>query len=294
MASIFLSGFADTDLTFHSTSGPSCNMEPEIGNWNGQYRLTRRASTDLDDESEDAQAAFFWLALLCISPFDIILQRQGRRFWTVLRGSGVWKEYFQSICPQMAVLYNVTDWENKEYKRHLRMSKVAFWKLNQKYGKYLRKKDTRFRKAIPSETRLAITIHFLAHAVDFETLALLYVVGKSTVVTIVHNTVTVLYHRMMPDSIRFPTATGKNLRTTMEDFETVPGGGLVRCAGAIDGTFIKIIKPKRHGDSYWCYKKHLAIILLTVVDARGRFAFISVGRPGSAGDAATYHGSLLK
>ena len=40
MASIFLSGSAD--LTFHSTSGPSCNMEPEIGNWNGQYRLTRK------------------------------------------------------------------------------------------------------------------------------------------------------------------------------------------------------------------------------------------------------------
>ena len=110
--------------------------------------------------------------------------------------------------------------------------------------------------------------------------------------TIVHNTVTVLYHRMVPDSIRFPT--GKNLRTTMEDFETVPGGGLVRYAGAIDGTFIMIIKPKRHGDSYWCYKKHLAIILLAVVDARGRFTFISVGRPGSVGDAATCHGSLLK
>ena len=86
MASIFLSGFAD--LTFHSTSGPSCDMEPEIGNWNGQYRLTKRASTDLNDESEDAQAAFFYLALLRVSPFDIIIQRQGRRFWTVPRGSG--------------------------------------------------------------------------------------------------------------------------------------------------------------------------------------------------------------
>ena len=139
-------------------------------------------------------------------------------------GSSAWKEYFQSISPQMAVLYNVTDWENKEYKRHLRMSKVAFRKLKQKYGKYLQKKDTRFRKAIPSKTHLASTIHFLAHAVDFETLALLYVVGKSTVVTIVHNTVTVLYHRMVPDSTRFPT--GKNLRTTMEDVETVPGEDL--------------------------------------------------------------------
>ena len=68
----------------------------------------------------------------------------------------------------------------------------------------------------------------------------------------------------------------------------------LECFSTIDGTFIKTIKPKRHGDSYWCYKKHLAIILLAVVDARGRFTFISVGRPGSVGDAATYHGSLLK
>jgi len=41
---------------------------------------------------------------------------------------------------------------------------------------------------------------------------------------------------------------------------------------------MKIEKPYNWGDTYYCYKKHMAIILFVRVDARGRFMYVSAGR----------------
>ena len=40
------------------------------------------------------------------------------------------------------------------------------------------------------------------------------------------------------------------------------------CAGAMNGTFMKIEKPCKWGDAYFCCKKHMAIILFVCVGAR--------------------------
>jgi hypothetical protein len=39
----------------------------------------------------------------------------------------------------------------------------------------------------------------------------------------------------------------------------------------MDGIFMRIEKPYNWGDTYYFYKKHMAIILFVRVDARGRF-----------------------
>ena len=84
----------------------------------------------------------------------------------------------------------------------------------------------------------------------------------------------------------------------MVDFECLsakPGkAGLPLCAGAMDGTFMKILKPSLWGNSYYCYKSFIAIVILAVVDARCIFTYIDAGRAGSMGDAYTYNHSSLK
>ena len=72
----------------------------------------------------------------------------------------------------------------------------------------------------------------------------------------------------------------------MIDFKALCG--LPFCAGALDGTFMQIKKPTNFSDSYFCYKKFVAIIVLACVDARGVFTYINAGRPGSVGDSYTY------
>ena len=113
------------------------------------------------------------------------------------------------------------------------------------YGHLLRRKTTRFR--------LAITLHFLVQGLSFAQLALMYSVGKSTAVAVVHDTIKQLRVHLVPKAIWFPS--GRELDQVLLDFECLSGGGgLPQCAGAVDGTFMRIRKPCVYGDASWCYK----------------------------------------
>lgn len=91
---------------------------------------------------------------------------------------------------------------------------------------------------------------------------------------------------MVPRMIRIPE--GEELQQVMTDFEALCN--LPCVAGAIDGTFMRITKPPgAYGDTFYCYKKFSAIIILAVVDALGRFTYLNVGRAGSLGDASTWN-----
>ena len=171
----------------------------------------------------------------------------------------------------------------------IRMSKDTFWYLCQCYGRYFVKKHTQLRQPIIPAKRIAIVLHWLAQASSFSELAVLYAIGKSTVVSIVHEGVMIFRARLVSEVIRFPT--GHELDQVMVDFETLCG--LPCCAGALDGTFMPMRKPTEFGDTYFCYKKFIAILVLGCVDTRGIFTYVNAGRPGSVGDSYTYRHSLM-
>ena len=131
---------------------------------------------------------------------------------------------------------------------------------------------------------------WLAHSLTFEQLGEKYCVGASTCHKIIHDTIAVLLERLVSSSIKIPG--GRKLDCTMAGFESI--AGLPMCAGAIDGTFIHMQKPSVWGDTYWCYRNFIAIILLGVCDHRCCFTFVDVGRAGCVGDAYTYNESSLK
>ncbi|XP_065196177.1 uncharacterized protein LOC135827649 [Sycon ciliatum] len=217
-------------------------------------------------------------------------RRRSRRFWSALRGDGTWETDFLTNYHVMGVEWRVPDFEDEQYIVHLRLGKTEFWRLHDLYGLYLVTKDTRWRCAVASHKRLAMTLHWLAHGYTYSELARVYAVGKSTAVEMVHSTVTILLQRMVKKSIRFPE--GDELKRVMLEFGEL--AHLERCAGAIDGTFMKIKKPHiPYADSYWCYKKYCSIIILGTVDACGIFTNVNAGRAGSAGDAAAFSTSKL-
>ena len=61
----------------------------------------------------------------------------------------------------------------------------------------------------------------------------------------------------------------------------------------MDGMFIKMQKPKIHGDSYWCYKQFTDMLILACVNARGVFTYLHAGNLGKVGDATTFKTSWL-
>ena len=137
---------------------------------------------------------------------------------------------------------------------------------------------------------MAILLYYLSHGEVFSEIAALFHVGTSTVCSIVNEAVDKLCGAVTRDSIRFPE--GEQLLRTMRRFETMTN--LPMCGGAVDGTFVKIVKPVQYGDTYWCYKQYSAVLLFACVDSRGLFTFVDVGAAGSVGDAAVYNGSQLK
>ena len=132
------------------------------------------------------------------------------------------------------------------------------------------------RCALPPAKRIAVVINWLAQATSFSQIAALYAVGKSTVVAVVLQGITIFREKLVPEVILFPTE--PELHQVMVDFESLCG--LPCCGGALDGTFMQIKKPQIYGDIYYCYKHFTAIIVLGCVDARGIFTYVSAGRPG--------------
>ena len=157
---------------------------------------------------------------------------------------------------------NYPDWEEQQYLQHFRVSKDTFWYICQRWGKYFKKQTTHLRLPLPPAKRLAIVLHWLAHGTAILSWQQC-TQGKATVVAIAHEGIAILWESLVPEVILFPT--GLELDQMMVDFESqcvVP-----YCGGALDGTFMPIKKPSDFGDTYFCYKRFTAIIVLGCMDS---------------------------
>lgn len=64
--------------------------------------------------------------------------------------------------------------------------------------------------------------------------------------------------------------------------------------GSLDGTHIPIAAPDDFPDDYWNYKSYHSIVLMALVDAKGKFIYVNIGRPGKANDATIFNECSLK
>lgn len=152
--------------------------------------------------------------------------------------------------------------------------------------------DGRCRKDfIPPRKAFAATLRWLATGGCISHCQDDFGMARSTLQKHAKIVVNALYYHFKPTQIKWPT--GGELTQVFTDFEQLCGLPLV--AGAIDGSFIEFTKPKGpFASRYWCYKNKIAILLLAVVDATGRFTYVNAGRPASLGDAAAFRRSSLK
>lgn len=80
-----------------------------------------------------------------------------------------------------------------EFRNFFRMSPELFDDLLDKVSPIIIKKDTNFRKAISPETRLAITIRYLASGDSYRSLMLLFRVPHNTISGIVAQTCSAIH-----------------------------------------------------------------------------------------------------
>ena len=154
---------------------------------------------------------------------------------------------------------------------NFRVSRETFLFICEQLRPKIAKMDTTFRKALPVEERVAVTLWFLATPGEYRTIS-----RPCTVCSIVRDMCKAIIDVHSPQYIKFPS--GNELSRTVSAFEAVHG--VPQCVGARDGSHIPINAPNRNHTDYYNRKGFYSVILQAVVDDRYCFTDINVGWPG--------------
>lgn len=142
-----------------------------------------------------------------------------------------------------------------------RMDLATFFKLCEDLRPLLFKKDTKFRKAITVNKRVAIGLYFLKSGVDFSVLADVFCIGKSTAQKIVQEFLDAVAQKYK-GLIKFPTEEEKIV--IAESYERK--WQFYNCFGALDGCHIPVLPPQANAKEYYCYKGFHSINALALCD----------------------------
>ncbi|VEN54514.1 unnamed protein product, partial [Callosobruchus maculatus] len=145
-------------------------------------------------------------------------------------------------------------------------------------------KNTRFRRTVSIEERLAVCLRFLVTGDCFGTIAFSYRLGETSVRRIVYETCEAIWNILKPIVMPEPD---RNMWQQKEK-EFSEKWNFPNCIGAIDGKHIVFQKPKNSGSMFFNYKKTCSIILLAVFDASYKFTLIDVGAYGKNGDGGVF------
>jgi len=147
----------------------------------------------------------------------------------------------------------MASYKNTIFKQHFWMTKEIFNYVCQQLTSTIFKKDSKWRKAIAVDTKVAIAITRLASGSP------LYIIDDSfrVGISIVHKIVLEFCHSLKKNCrdvfIQWPSPS--QLSDISQHFETLHG--IPYIAGAIDVSHIPIIAPTEHVADYYCKKVSL-------------------------------------
>ena len=181
------------------------------------------------------------LIIVLISSYTIMNTRIPRQVWCYTRSCKWWEHV---VCHS----FSQADW-----RENFRLSHETFNYICDKLKPTIMKQDTRFRRAISVEKRVAITLWVLATTSEYRSVAHLFGVARCTVCVIVRETCQAIVMVLLPIYICFPT--GDRLNETVQGF--LDRWGIPQCAGSIDGSHIPIRPPALNHTDYYNRKEIL-------------------------------------
>lgn len=169
------------------------------------------------------------------------------------------------------------------------MSKDTFLFICDHLRASISKKDTRMRKCITVECRVAVTLWTLATPCEYRTVGHLFGISRSSVCNIVHETCEAICNVLKPEYITFPRE--DELKRVMSRF--LMKWGVPQCVGAIDGSHIPVCAPAGMHTDYYNRKGWYSMIVQAVVDPDYLFTDLNIGWPGSVHDARVFTHSTI-
>ena len=195
--------------------------------------------------------------------------RLPRESWSISRSSVWWEAV---VCDA----FTPQDWME-----NFRTSRETFLYLCDQLRRTISRQNTRLRRAISVERRVAITLWVLATPCEYRTVAHLFGVARCTVCCIIKDTCEAIVKVLLPKYIHFPV--GPKLKETVTGF--LDRWGLPQCAGSIDGSHIPVRPPAMNHTDYYNRKGFYSIIVQAVVNHNYLFTDLCIGWPGSVHDA---------
>ena len=203
---------------------------------------------------------------------------RGRRAWVLPRNQ-LW---FGDIL-------NNVDADEKLWKQNFRVSRDTFDFICGVVGPELSRRDTRLRRAIPLQKRVAVSLWRLATGNSYRTCGLNFGLPKSTASQIKREFCSILT-RKVDEFIKFPY-TEAEARAAIDAFDDL--GRFPQVIGAVDGTHIPIKAPKDNPNSYYNRKRFHSVVLQGISDSQCRFIDVSTGYPGRMHDARVFRISRI-
>ncbi|EZA53811.1 hypothetical protein X777_06627 [Ooceraea biroi] len=155
--------------------------------------------------------------------------------------------------------------DHEEFFMYTRLCPEQYKILLKAVTPYLRKRSN--RKSLSPDTRLAITLTYLAQGDSVMSKHLEYRVGKSTVHKIIPEVCHAIWLALQP--VVLPTLSADEWKKKSEDF--LFKWQFQNCVGALDGRHIEIQAPPCSGSHFFNYKGYFSIVLLALCDANYKF-----------------------
>ena len=149
----------------------------------------------------------------------------------------------------------------------------------------LTKQNTRLRKPLDPEEKLAVTLRFLATGESYSSLSYQYRISTSAISCFVPDVCEVIYDVLVDEYMKFPQNKEEWLHLAKEYEERWQ---FPNCFAAVDGKHIALFHPSLSGSIYYNYKGFHSIVLMALVDANYKFIYVDVSCQGRLSDGGVF------
>jgi len=188
-----------------------------------QNSFNRTAAVQRRLRARRRAALLLYMSTILVLCTELFFQNP-RSQWVFHRSSHWWED---------VVVSNFTE---HDWMENFRMSQEAFKYLCDKLRPMIEKQNTRMRRCVSTERRVAITLWVLATPSEYRSVAHLFGVAWCTVCQIVRKTCIAIVHKLTPVYINFPS--GDGLKEVVKGFKDK--WGIPQCAGSIDGSHVPV------------------------------------------------------
>lgn len=193
--------------------------------------------------------------------------------------------HYHQLLPELRV--NDPD----SYRNYLRMDDKLFQDILARIRPHIERQQTNLKKPLEPGLRLAMTLRFLATGETYKSMALNFRTGHSSWSNVVPETCEAIIQEFMAEVIACPTSE-EEWKEVAREFESL--WQFHHTLGAIDGKHVAIRAPNESGSYYFNYKGYHSVVLLALVDAKGKFLYVDMGANGSSSDAGIFQVTHLR